>query len=133
MARMSDKLHVPVCSCFYNDISRFSFQLDTDFFFQVRIAVVGKYTELLDSYLSLHKVHFSKPFYDQTPHKSFRVQMHVLVFDKRNFCVFDEQALLHASVARGKKLVIDWISASDLEQAAKKEVCLHFTLSSDNS
>ncbi|CAA7020902.1 unnamed protein product [Microthlaspi erraticum] len=62
MAKMSDKLHVPV-----------------------RIAVVGKYTELLDSYLSIHK------------------------------------ALLHASVARGKKLVIDWISASDLEQVAKKE------------
>ncbi|WZY69018.1 hypothetical protein YC2023_001258 [Brassica napus] len=62
MARMSDKLHVPV-----------------------RIAVVGKYTELLDSYLSIHK------------------------------------ALLHASVARRKKLVIDWIPASDLEQGAKKE------------
>lgn len=42
----------------------------------------------------------------------------------------DDQALLHASVARRKKLVIDWISASDLEQGAKKEVCLHFTLSS---
>ncbi|WZZ75722.1 hypothetical protein YC2023_087092 [Brassica napus] len=62
MAKMSDKLHVPV-----------------------KIAVVGKYTELLDSYLSVHK------------------------------------ALLHASVARRKKLVIDWISASDLEQEAKKE------------
>ncbi|CAN7118907.1 unnamed protein product [Brassica rapa subsp. narinosa] len=62
MAKMSDKLHVPV-----------------------RIAVVGKYTELLDSYLSIHK------------------------------------ALLHASVARRKKLVIDWISASDLELGAKKE------------
>jgi hypothetical protein len=42
--------------------------------------------------------------------------------------VFDDQALLHASVARRKKLIIDWISASDLEQGAKKEVCLHFTL-----
>jgi CTP synthase len=62
MAKMTDKLHVPV-----------------------RIAVVGKYTELLDSYLSIHK------------------------------------ALLHASVARRKKLIIDWISASDLEQGAKKE------------
>ncbi|KAF3600344.1 hypothetical protein F2Q69_00033584, partial [Brassica cretica] len=62
MAKMSDKLHVPV-----------------------RIAVVGKYIELLDSYLSIHK------------------------------------ALLHASVARRKKLVIDWIPASDLEQGAKKE------------
>ncbi|KAJ4899852.1 CTP synthase family protein [Raphanus sativus] len=62
MAKMSDKLHVPV-----------------------RIAVVGKYTELLDSYLSIHK------------------------------------ALLHASVARRKKLVIDWIPASDLEQEAKKK------------
>uniref|UniRef100_A0A0D3DF62 CTP synthase n=2 Tax=Brassica oleracea var. oleracea TaxID=109376 RepID=A0A0D3DF62_BRAOL len=62
MAKMSDKLHVPV-----------------------KIAVVGKYTELLDSYLSVHK------------------------------------ALLHASVARRKKLVIDWISASELEQEAKKE------------
>lgn len=43
--------------------------------------------------------------------------------------MFDEQALLHASVARRKKLVIDWISACDLEPGTKKEVCLHFTLS----
>ncbi|XP_010537196.1 PREDICTED: CTP synthase 1 isoform X2 [Tarenaya hassleriana] len=62
MVKLSDELHVPV-----------------------RIAVVGKYTELLDSYLSVHK------------------------------------ALLHASVARRKKLVVDWIAASDLEDGTKKE------------
>lgn len=43
-----------------------------------------------------------------------------------NILFVHEQALLHASVARRKKLVIDWIPASDLEQGAKKEVC--FTL-----
>jgi CTP synthase len=37
MAKMTDKLHVPV-----------------------RIAVVGKYTELLDSYLSIHKVNLCR-------------------------------------------------------------------------
>ena len=40
---------------------------------------------------------------------------------------------MHASVARRKKLVIDWISASELEQEAKKEVCLlHFILITSN-
>lgn len=32
------------------------------------------------------------------------------------------QALLHASVALKKKLVIDWIAACDLENATEKEV-----------
>ncbi|KAL4567841.1 hypothetical protein LXL04_023437 [Taraxacum kok-saghyz] len=47
----------------------------------VRVAMVGKYTGLSDSYLSVLK------------------------------------ALLHASVACGRKLVINWVSASDLEDA----------------
>ncbi|GAV80102.1 GATase domain-containing protein/CTP_synth_N domain-containing protein [Cephalotus follicularis] len=51
----------------------------------VRIAMVGKYTALSDSYLSVLK------------------------------------ALLHASVARRKKLIVDWIPASDLEDATEKE------------
>ncbi|XP_061982690.1 uncharacterized protein LOC133702370 [Populus nigra] len=51
----------------------------------VRIAIVGKYTGLSDSYLSLLK------------------------------------ALLHASVSLRKKLVVDWIPASDLEDETAKE------------
>ncbi|KAJ0986180.1 hypothetical protein J5N97_004536 [Dioscorea zingiberensis] len=51
----------------------------------VRIAMVGKYTGLSDSYLSVLK------------------------------------ALLHASVARRRKLVVEWVPASDLEEATLKE------------
>lgn len=51
----------------------------------VRIAMVGKYTGLSDSYLSVLK------------------------------------ALLHASVACLRKLVVDWVPASDLEDATKEE------------
>ncbi|PKA59658.1 CTP synthase [Apostasia shenzhenica] len=51
----------------------------------VRIAMVGKYTGLSDSYLSVLK------------------------------------ALLHASVACRRKLVVDWVPSSDLEAATAKE------------
>ncbi|OMO77754.1 CTP synthase [Corchorus olitorius] len=51
----------------------------------VRVALVGKYTGLSDSYLSVLK------------------------------------ALLHASVACRKKLVVDWIAASDLEDVTETE------------
>ncbi|XP_020684024.1 CTP synthase 1 [Dendrobium catenatum] len=51
----------------------------------VRIAMVGKYTGLSDSYLSVLK------------------------------------ALLHASVTCRRKLVVDWVPASDLEDATAKE------------
>ncbi|KAJ7010241.1 hypothetical protein NC653_000857 [Populus alba x Populus x berolinensis] len=51
----------------------------------VRIAVVGKYTGLSDSYLSLLK------------------------------------ALLHASVSLRKKLVVDWVPASDIEDETARE------------
>ncbi|MED6121022.1 hypothetical protein PIB30_119216 [Stylosanthes scabra] len=51
----------------------------------VRIALVGKYTELSDAYLSVHK------------------------------------ALVHASVDCRKKLFVDWIPASNLEDATAKE------------
>ncbi|KAM7265838.1 hypothetical protein ACFE04_003521 [Oxalis oulophora] len=51
----------------------------------VRIAMVGKYTGLSDSYLSVLK------------------------------------ALLHASVARSKKLIVDWVPACDLEDSQEKE------------
>nr|VDC72770.1 unnamed protein product [Brassica rapa] len=51
----------------------------------VRIAMVGKYTGLTDSYLSVLK------------------------------------ALLHASVACHKKLVVDWVAASDLEEITAQE------------
>ncbi|CAA7402616.1 unnamed protein product [Spirodela intermedia] len=51
----------------------------------VRIAMVGKYTGLSDSYLSVLK------------------------------------ALLHASVACRRKLIVDWVPASDLEDATAKE------------
>ncbi|XP_020571572.1 CTP synthase 1-like [Phalaenopsis equestris] len=51
----------------------------------VRIAIVGKYTSLPDSYLSVVK------------------------------------ALLHASVACCRKLVIDWISSMDLEDSTAEE------------
>jgi CTP synthase len=51
----------------------------------VRIAMVGKYTGLTDSYLSVLK------------------------------------ALLHASVACHKKLVIEWVAASDLEEITAQE------------
>ncbi|KAJ8491188.1 hypothetical protein OPV22_012909 [Ensete ventricosum] len=51
----------------------------------VRIAMVGKYTGLPDSYLSVLK------------------------------------ALLHASVACRKRLVIDWVPSSDLEETTAKE------------
>ncbi|KAG9159140.1 hypothetical protein Leryth_025978 [Lithospermum erythrorhizon] len=61
-AELCDKLHVPV-----------------------RIAMVGKYTGLSDSYLSVLK------------------------------------ALLHASVACHRKLCIDWVPASDLEDATAKQ------------
>ncbi|CAN8316273.1 unnamed protein product [Cochlearia groenlandica] len=62
MVEVSDNLHVPV-----------------------RIALVGKYTELSDAYLSVFK------------------------------------ALLHASVALSKKLVIDLVPSTDLEKTTKKE------------
>ncbi|CAN6832866.1 unnamed protein product [Brassica oleracea] len=52
---------------------------------QVRIAVVGKYTDLSDAYLSVLK------------------------------------ALMHASVAFGKKLVVDLVPSPDLEKTTKKE------------
>lgn len=61
-AKLCDKLHEPV-----------------------RIAMVGKYTGLSDSYLSVLK------------------------------------ALLHASVACHKKLIIDWVLSSDLEDETAKE------------
>jgi len=32
------------------------------------------------------------------------------------------QALLHASVARNRKLTVDWVPAGDLEEATFKEV-----------
>ncbi|GKV24500.1 hypothetical protein SLEP1_g34107 [Rubroshorea leprosula] len=51
----------------------------------VRIAIVGKYTGLSDSYLSVLK------------------------------------ALLHASVAYRKKLIVDWVPSSDLEDGTKNE------------
>ncbi|XAR52854.1 CTP synthase (glutamine hydrolyzing) [Bertholletia excelsa] len=51
----------------------------------VRIAMVGKYTGLQDSYLSVMK------------------------------------ALLHASVACHRKLLVDWVPSSDLEDATAKE------------
>ncbi|CAH8354499.1 unnamed protein product [Eruca vesicaria subsp. sativa] len=51
----------------------------------VRIAMVGKYTGLTDSYLSVLK------------------------------------ALLHASVACHKKLVVEWVAASDLEEITSQE------------
>ncbi|KAL9256733.1 CTP synthase 2-like protein [Drosera capensis] len=51
----------------------------------VRVAMVGKYTGLSDSYLSVLK------------------------------------ALLHASVALNRKLVLDWVPASDLEDAMKEQ------------
>ncbi|XP_024015159.1 CTP synthase isoform X2 [Eutrema salsugineum] len=51
----------------------------------VRIAMVGKYTGLTDSYLSVLK------------------------------------ALLHASVACHKKLVVEWVAASDLEEITAQE------------
>jgi len=51
----------------------------------VRIAMVGKYTGLSDSYLSVLK------------------------------------ALLHASVSLHKKLVVEWVPASDLEETTQKE------------
>ncbi|KAL2935769.1 CTP synthase [Bienertia sinuspersici] len=51
----------------------------------VRIAMVGKYTGLSDSYLSVLK------------------------------------ALLHASVACHRKLVVDWVPASDLEDSTQEE------------
>lgn len=51
----------------------------------VRIAMVGKYTGLSDSYLSVLK------------------------------------ALLHASVACRRKLVVEWVPASDLEESTEKE------------
>ncbi|PSS11068.1 CTP synthase [Actinidia chinensis var. chinensis] len=62
MAELCDRLHEPV-----------------------RIAMVGKYTGLSDSYLSVLK------------------------------------ALLHASVACRRKLIIDWVLSSDLEDATAKE------------
>ncbi|KAH0883023.1 hypothetical protein HID58_059119, partial [Brassica napus] len=52
---------------------------------KVRIAVVGKYTDLSDAYLSVLK------------------------------------ALMHASVAFGKKLVVDLVPSPDLEKTTKKE------------
>ncbi|KAA8537144.1 hypothetical protein F0562_029630 [Nyssa sinensis] len=61
-AKLCDKLHEPV-----------------------RIAMVGKYTGLSDSYLSVLK------------------------------------ALLHASVACHRKLFVDWVAATDLEDATAKE------------
>ncbi|MCI19054.1 CTP synthase-like, partial [Trifolium medium] len=33
-------------------------------------------------------------------------------------------ALLHASVARNRKLVVDWVPAGDLEDATFKEVII---------
>ncbi|XP_066361762.1 uncharacterized protein [Miscanthus floridulus] len=53
--------------------------------FQVRIAMVGKYTGLSDSYLSVIK------------------------------------ALLHASVALDRKLVVDWVPSCDLEDSTAEE------------
>ncbi|KAJ9183286.1 hypothetical protein P3X46_007163 [Hevea brasiliensis] len=52
----------------------------------VRIAMVGKYTGLSDSYLSVLK------------------------------------ALLHASVACRRKLIVEWVAAGDLEEVTAKEV-----------
>lgn len=40
--------------------------------------------------------------------------------------VLSLQALLHASVSHGKKLFVDWVPASDLEDATSKEVVINF-------
>ena len=40
--------------------------------------------------------------------------------------VLSLQALVHASVSQGKKLFVDWVPASDLEDATKKEVVINF-------
>lgn len=38
------------------------------------------------------------------------------------------QALLHASVACRRKLVVDWVAAGDLEDVTAKEVCTNVNL-----
>ena len=40
-----------------------------------------------------------------------------------HFCL---QALLHASVACHKKLIVEWVAASDLEEITAQEVSLAF-------
>ncbi|RXH86715.1 hypothetical protein DVH24_021988 [Malus domestica] len=40
-----------------------------------------------------------------------------------------QKALVHASVARGKKLFVDWVSAEDLEEATAKEVIISYIYS----
>ena len=37
---------------------------------------------------------------------------------------------MHASVACRRKLVVDWVPSSDLEETAAKEVCPFYSLSS---
>ncbi|KAG6469479.1 hypothetical protein ZIOFF_074201 [Zingiber officinale] len=58
----------------------------------VRIAMVGKYTGLSDSYLSVLKLYY-----------------------------VNLQALLHASVACRRKLIVDWVPSSDLEETTALE------------
>ncbi|KAF7120662.1 hypothetical protein RHSIM_Rhsim13G0137100 [Rhododendron simsii] len=80
----------------------------------VRIAMVGKYTGLSDSYLSVLKYYCSFILGCASGEAILRCSIDDIL-------VLSLEALLHASVACSRKLVIDWVLSSDLEEATAKE------------
>uniref|UniRef100_A0A804QS20 CTP synthase n=1 Tax=Zea mays TaxID=4577 RepID=A0A804QS20_MAIZE len=74
----------------------------------VKIAMVGKYTGLSDSYLSVIKV--------QMRIEELRRDWNLLEEFQ-----FSYMALLHASVAMERKLVVEWVPSCDLEDSSAKE------------
>ncbi|KAH9646068.1 CTP synthase [Citrus sinensis] len=93
----------------------------------VRIAMVGKYTGLSDSYLSVLKTH-----QNSTPELKTKIRFFLLSFlcfpvafeDKLNQnypSQLNLYALLHASVACHRKLIVEWVAAGDLEDATAIE------------
>lgn len=76
--------------------------------------MVGKYTGLSDSYLSVLKVTL---LFISSAQIQFRTKC-VGPYLFSPFC----QALLHASVALGRKLVVDWVPSCDLEDSTAEEV-----------
>ncbi|KAG8502957.1 hypothetical protein CXB51_000801 [Gossypium anomalum] len=92
----------------------------------VKIAMVGKYVGLTDSYLSVLKpttfsIKFFKFLFSIFELTSVRTL--VLQHPPPNLQL-DQiwvQALLHASVHHGKKLVVEWVEASHLEDITAEE------------
>ena len=85
---------------------------------QVKIAMVGKYTGLSDSYLSVIKV---EPTWCMVDHYTLVPNVMCYLGDDL-FPISFLKALLHASIDCSRKLCIKWVAATDLEDETRDEV-----------